>query len=230
MSRMQQAERLSSIGKMAAGVAHEINNPLGVISCYTDLVKDAVNEPETIEDIMVIEKHTKSVQKIVQDLLKLSRAKQTISGKCRVNDVVKDAMKVFQAQSASKEIQIVSEMEEKLPDIKCDSAILEQILTNIWINAFDALQEAGGTVKIMTSLVKNKKEVLLCIQDDGPGIPEAILDNIFDPFFTTKAVGKGTGLGLSVVYGFINDLGGRIEVKSGDITSFNIYFPAERAS
>ncbi len=226
--RMQQAERLSAVGKIAAGVAHEINNPLGVISCYTDLVKDAVQEPETIEDIKIIEKHTKSVKKVVQELLKLSRPKQVITGVCGINDVVTDAIKVFQAQSASKEIRIVSSLGKKLPDIKCDAAILEQILTNIWINAFDALQEKGGEVRIITSLADNKKEVLLSIHDSGPGIPDNILSNIFDPFFTTKDVGKGTGLGLAVVYGFINELGGRIEVKNDKGTCFKMYFPVER--
>jgi two-component system, NtrC family, sensor kinase len=228
MLRMQQAERLSSVGKIAAGVAHEINNPLGVISCYTDLIKDAVQEPETLEDIKVIEKHTQNVKKVVQELLKLSRPKQVITGVCCINDVVTDAIKVFQAQSASKEIQIVSSLEDNLPDVKCDAAILEQILTNIWINAFDALQETGGEVKITTSRAKNGKEILLSIHDNGPGIPDKIMGNIFDPFFTTKDVGKGTGLGLAVVYGFINELGGRIEVESDKITSFKIFFPVER--
>ncbi len=228
MLRMQQAERLSSVGKIAAGVAHEINNPLGVISCYTDLVKDAVQEQETLEDIKVIEKHTRSVKKVVQELLKLSRPKPVLTGTCSINDVVTDAIKVFQAQSASKEIQIVSSLEDKLPDIKCDAAILEQILTNIWINAFDALQETGGEVKITTSKTNHGKEVLLSVHDNGPGIPDNIMKNIFDPFFTTKDIGKGTGLGLAVVYGFINELGGRIEVESDEATSFKIFFPVER--
>lgn len=225
MTRMQQAERLSSIGKMAAGVAHEINNPLGVISCYTDLVKDAVNDPETLEDIGIIEKHTRSVQKVVQELLKLSRPKQTVSGLCDMNRVVEDAIKVFKAQSASKDIYVRSDLETELPEIKCDAAILEQILTNIWINAFDAIQDQGGEVKIMTRRVENKDEVLLSIEDTGAGIPASIIDQIFDPFFTTKEPGKGTGLGLAVVYGFITDIGGRIEVFSNGMTRFNIYFP-----
>ena len=227
MSRMQQAERLSAVGKMAAGVAHEINNPLGVIRCYTDLVKDAVTDADTLEDIKVIEKHTGTVQKVVQELLKLSRAREVISGKCRINEVVGDMVKVFTAQSASTDIQIVFRPGDALPPIKCDATILEQIITNIWINAYDALQETGGTVEISTGLMRNRNEVLLCVRDNGPGIPESILNHIFDPFFTTKEVGKGTGLGLAVVYGFITELGGRIEVNSDAFTSFNIYFPVE---
>jgi signal transduction histidine kinase len=227
MTRMQQAERLSSIGKMAAGVAHEINNPLGVISCYTDLVRDAVNDPDTLADLNVIEKHTKNVQKVVQELLKLSRPKQEVTGVSDVNRVVADAIKVFKAQSALKNIRVSSKLQDGLPDIKCDSAILEQILTNMWINAFDAIQGEGGEVKITTQKVENSPEVLLRIEDTGSGIPDSILDQIFDPFFTTKELGKGTGLGLAVVYGFVTDLGGRIEVEQTGMTRFNIFFPCQ---
>ena len=228
MSRMQQAERLGAIGKMAAGIAHEINNPLGVISCYTDLVKDAVESSETLQDIAVIEKHTKGVQKIIRDLLKLSRQKQVLSGKCAVNEIVSDALKIFRAQSASKDIDVKTDLAKGLPLIKCDASILEQILTNMWINAFDALQETGGKVEILTRLADKSKEVVLSIKDNGPGIPDHILENIFDPFFTTKEIGKGTGLGLAVVFGFVNDIGGKIEVTSDEFTRFDIYFPIER--
>ncbi len=250
-SRMQQAERLSAIGKMAAGVAHEINNPLGVISCYTDLVKDAVNDSEILEDLGIIEKHTLGVQKIVQDLLKLARPKGAISGICSINPVVAGALKVFQAQGASKGIQVDAVLASSLPKIKCDAGILEQILTNLWLNAYDVLLERkdeGGRVKIETAWVlhgadhdhlgasegkggnEKKEKVRLTMTDNGPGISDQILEHIFDPFFTTKAVGKGTGLGLSVVYGFINEMGGHIEVKSAELTQFDIYFPAEEES
>ncbi len=224
-TNMQQAERLSSIGKMAAGVAHEINNPLGVISCYADLIKDAVSEPDVIDDVDMILKKTADVQKIVQDLLNLSRPKQVLSGKCNVNNVVTSVMKVFKSQAASKEIIVTSDLSEELPDIRCDAGIFEQILTNVWINAFDAVQENGGEIKISTGFDKPGNEVLLCIEDNGPGIPEHVIGQMFDPFFTTKEVGKGTGLGLAVVYGFINELGGRIEVKHGDTTGFCLFFP-----
>lgn len=227
MERMQQTERLSSIGKMAAGIAHEINNPLGVIQCYTDLVKDAVKDPETLSDIDIILKHTRNVQTIVRDLLSLSRPKQVISGKCSINKVISKAIEVFKTQSASKEISVNSYLKNNLPDIKCDAAILEQILTNLWLNAFDAIQDSGGEINISTQLTK-KDHVLLCIEDNGPGIADHVIPQIFDPFYTTKEVGKGTGLGLSVVYGFINEIGGRIEVESDETTVFNIFFPVDK--
>jgi two-component system NtrC family sensor kinase len=224
VERLQQAERLSAIGKTAAGIAHEINNPLGVIQCYTDLVKDAVDDPEIHYDIDIISKHTRTVQEIIQNLLDLSRPKQVISGKCSINSVVVNALEVFKTRGASKNISISSDLEDNLPDIKCDPAILEQILTNLWLNAFDAINELDGRIHISTRL-SSKKRVSLCIEDNGPGIPEDVIPQIFDPFFTTKEVGKGTGLGLSVIYGFINELGGDIEVQSDDTTRFDISFP-----
>lgn len=223
--KMQQAERLSAIGKMAAGVAHEINNPLGVISCYADLIKDAVSDPEVTGDVDMILKKTENVQKIVQNLLNLARPKQVLSGKCNVNNVVISVMKVFKTQAASKEIKLISNLSENLPDIRCDAGVFEQILTNIWINAFDAVQDKCGEIIISTSYDKLEENVFLCVEDNGHGIPEHVLDQIFDPFFTTKEIGKGTGLGLAVVYGFINELGGRIEIKHGETTGFCLFFP-----
>ena len=223
IERMQQTERLSAIGKMAAGIAHEINNPLGVIRLYTDLVKDAVENKDTHADIDVISKHTRSVQKIIQNLLNLSRPKQVISGRCSINTVVRSVFEIFKTQGASKRITIEFDLEASLPDIKCDAAILEQILTNLWLNAFDALTDQGK-IHIHTRM-SPEKQVAFCIEDNGQGISEEVISHIFDPFYTTKKIGKGTGLGLSVVYGFITELGGRIEVKSDDTTRFCIFFP-----
>ncbi len=222
---MQQAERLSSIGKMAAGMAHEINNPLGVISCYADLVRDAVSDADVVSDLDVILKQTTNVQKIVQDLLNLARPKQALSGICSANTVVRSLIEVFKAQAASKNINVISDLDSELPDIRCDAGILEQILTNIWLNAFDALSKVGGEVRISTRAGNSKNEVVLSVEDNGPGIPSQMESQIFDPFFTTKDAGKGTGLGLSVVYGFINELGGRIELSQGEMTGFLLFFP-----
>lgn len=169
MTRMQQAERLSAIGKLAAGIAHEINNPLGVIQCYTDLVKDAVDDEGVNEDIDVIVRQTRTIQKIVQDLLNLSRPKQVISGRCCINQVALAAIQIFTAQAASKGIRVIPKLGNDLPPIKCDASILEQILTNIWLNAFDALQETGGEVIISTQAAPQSNEVLLRIEDNGPG-------------------------------------------------------------
>jgi len=227
MGRMHQAERLSSIGKMASGIAHEINNPLGVIQCYADLVKDAVDDPDTNRDVDIILKHTRSAKKVVQDLLNLSRSKRTISGTCDINAVIKSELQVFKAQADSKQIIVTTNLERDLPQIVCDTAVMEQILTNLWLNAVDALHEKGNKIAISTQWT-GQNGIRLCIEDNGPGIPDEIMSRIFDPFYSTKDVGKGTGLGLSIVYGFVDELGGRIEVENTPLTRFNLFFPATR--
>ena len=227
MNRMQQAERLSAIGKMASGIAHEINNPLGVIQCYADLVKDAVDDPETHKDVDIILKHTRSAKKVVQDLLNLSRPRPTLSGTCDINAVIESELEVFKAQAGSKQIILNTDLAKGLPQILCDTAIMEQILTNLWLNAVDALQEKGNKITISTQRADDNG-IRLSIEDNGPGIPTTVMPQIFDPFYTTKAVGKGTGLGLSIVYGFVNELGGRIEVDNTPLTRFNIFFPVTR--
>ena len=226
MGRMHQAERLSAIGKLASGIAHEINNPLGVIQCYADLVKDAVDDPATHKDVDIILKHTRSAKKVVQDLLNLSRSQQIFSGSCDINGVIESELEVFKAQAGSKQIMVTTNLAKDLPQIACETSVMEQILTNLWLNAVDALQEKGNQITLSTRADENS--IRLSIEDNGPGIPEEIMPQIFDPFFTTKAVGKGTGLGLSIVYGFVNDLGGRIEVDNAPLTRFNIFFPVTR--
>jgi signal transduction histidine kinase len=222
--RMHQAERLGAIGKLAAGVAHEINNPLGVIQCYTDLVKDAVTDREILSDIEIIAKHTKAAQKVVQDLLALSRPKKSISGACDVNQVITRTLDVFKAQAVARNVHVQTLLTGDLPQVKCDGAVLEQILTNLWLNAVDALQESGDTITIETHAAETH-HVVLRFADNGPGIPDIVRDRIFDPFYTTKEVGKGTGLGLSIVYGFVSELNGRIVVDTGEQTRFDIFLP-----
>ena len=227
--RMHQAEHLGAIGKLAAGVAHEINNPLGVIQCYTDLIRDAVTDSEIVSDIDIVAKHTKAAQKVVQDLLALSRPKKPVAGSCNLNQVVNQAVSVFKAQAVSKKIDIATNLSEEIPPVACDGAVLEQILTNLWLNAVDALQESGDIITIETETAENN-QVVLRFTDNGPGIPETIQHRIFEPFYTTKEVGKGTGLGLSIVYGFVRELNGRIMVDTSEQTRFDIYLPTVPAA
>ncbi|MCG8634569.1 MAG: DUF3365 domain-containing protein [Desulfobacterales bacterium] len=224
MARMHQAERLSAIGKMAAGIAHEINNPLGVIQVYADLVKDTIEDPDTGRDVDVILKHTRSAKKVVQDLLNLARPKKDLTGLCDINRVIESELVVFRAQASARQISISTELTPDLPPAKCDAATMEQILTNLWLNAVDALTETGDQITLVTRMEKTD-EICLTIEDNGPGIPDDLLSQIFDPFFSTKEVGKGTGLGLSIVYGFVTELGGRITVDNRPTTRFNIFFP-----
>ena len=224
LARMQQAERLSAIGKMAAGVAHEINNPLGVIQLYADLVKDAVSNEETVRDVEVILKHTHTAKKVVQNLLNLSRPPQTLAGTCDLNGVILSEMDMFASQAAAKGLTIETDLCPEQALVGCDAAIAGQILTNLWLNAMDALKDTGSKIMIATR-IETPGWVRMTMADDGSGISDEVLPFIFDPFFTTKEVGKGTGLGLSVIYGFITELGGRIKVENRPLTKFCIDLP-----
>lgn len=225
LDRMQQAERLSAIGRMAAGIAHEINNPLGVIQVYADLVKDGISDPDTGKDVEVILKHTRTAQSVVRNLLNLARPPKTLTGASDLNRIITTELDVFKTQARDREIRISTELAPDLPMIRCDAAIAGQILTNLWLNALDALREQGDRITLSTALTP-EGDVSLTVTDNGSGISDQVLPQIFDPFFTTKEVGKGTGLGLSVVYGFVTELGGRIRVDNHPLTRFEILFPA----
>ena len=225
LERMQQAERLSAIGRMAAGVAHEINNPLGVIQVYADLIKDGISDPDTTRDVEVILKHTRNAKSVVRNLLNLARPPKILTGTCDINRLITSELDVFKTQARDNNIKISTKLAPDLPMISCDATIAGQILTNLWLNALDALREQGDRFTLTTRLTR-EGDICLTVTDNGAGIDDDLLPQIFDPFFTTKDVGKGTGLGLSVVYGFITELGGRIQVDNHPVTRFDIFFPA----
>ena len=214
LERAQQQEKLAAVGKLAAGVAHEINNPLGVILCHAELLRDEA-DGQAKADLDMIIKHTELAQKVLRDMLDFSRAKPVRTGVCDINDAVLGLADVFRPRLKSQRVALdIFPSASPLP-IRGDRDVVEQILTNILINALDALEGAygeagGGNIAISTSL--GADEVRVRIADTGPGIPEDHLKRVFDPFFTTKEVGRGTGLGLSVAFGLAQDLGGRIEV------------------
>lgn len=225
LSRMQRTEKLSAIGKMAAGLAHEINNPLGIIQCYTDLLSASATDGQSRQDLKIIERHTRQAQRIVQDLLNFGHPKTAANETCDVNTVVENVIHVFEAKAATKSIRLDTELVRPLPRVKGSVAAIEQILTNIWLNAFDALSSDNGRIRVVTTTEAVSSEVQLIIADNGPGIPDDILDTIFDPFFTTKDVGQGTGLGLAVAYGLVEELGGRIEVENCNGAIFTVFLP-----
>ncbi len=225
LARLQLAEKLSAVGQLAAGLAHEINNPLGVIQCYTDILTADTADEQTRSDLEVIARHTRQAQGIVQNLLNFARPKASVDTTCNVNAVVTNIADVFRLQAAGKSARLVLDLCDSLPDVRGDAASLEQILTNLWLNAFDAVPDGGGRIRITTDFIEDSAEVLLRVADNGPGIPEAHLESIFDPFFTTKDVGRGCGLGLAVVYGLTGELGARIEVENRGGAVFSIYLP-----
>ncbi|SDN78598.1 His Kinase A (phospho-acceptor) domain-containing protein [Desulfonauticus submarinus] len=223
LEQIRRTEKLSAVGKLAAGLAHEINNPLGVILCYVDLLQENVKSEQGKRDLEIIKKHATQAQKILGDLLNFARPKSSF-GICNLEELAKNIQAVFEVQAKKKGINFELKLDSNLPLLNYDSSLLEQIFTNLILNAFDALDnQENGAVKV--SLSKLDREIVLEVRDNGPGIPEDIRDSIFDPFFTTKEVGKGTGLGLAVVYGLVEELGGKIEVFNENGAVFRIFLP-----
>lgn len=229
--KIQQTERLVALGQLTAGLAHELNNPLGVILCYTDLLKrEMADFPLGLKDVGVIEKHALNCKRIVSDLLKFARGhKRARPQPASLNTVMTEALQMMGHQFRKKGIQLECLLDETLPDVLLDVERMKQVLVNLLMNATQALN-GRGLVRVVTR--RDGETVEVRVWDNGPGIDQSIRDKIFDPFFTTKDTGEGTGLGLSVSYGIVQDHGGEILVESepGQWTEFIIRLPVERTS
>ena len=212
--RIIRSQRLESIGQLAAGIAHEINTPLGIILGYAQLSKEDV-EPgtELHESLSTIEKYARISRGIVADLLRFSRHTESIKRPLDINQILHQIVGVLEHTFSLERISIARELEESLPLVFGDQEKLEQSFVNLLNNARDAIG-SDGQVRIWTTYDSSQKEVVIGVSDTGKGIPPEIRDKIFDPFFTTKGVGKGTGLGLSVTFGIVKDHGGKIDFES----------------
>lgn len=207
-------EKMASVGQMAAGVAHEINTPLGVILGYAQLMKDDFEKDnETYQNLEIIERQTKACRKIVADLLKFSRRSESAKRELNINEIIEDVLAVIEHNLNIRHIQVQRDFPADLPCIIGDTERLRQVFINLFNNAQQAMEQ-GGTLSISSHHDKAAGIVEVTVQDTGCGIGENIKSKIFDPFFTTKEVGQGTGLGLSVTYGIIRDHGGSITVSS----------------
>jgi PAS domain S-box-containing protein len=225
--QLLQADRLASLGELSAGVAHEVNNPLGMILGYTQLLLR--NEPENtpdFQDLKIIEKHARNCKTIVEDLLKFARNAETKKGVLQVNDLLHEVISVVEHQFKLDNVTIETKLGTSIPALWADGERLKQVFMNLLMNAKQAM--AGeGQIQISTDYHPSRNEITVVVADMGSGISPAILEKIFDPFFTTKPTGEGTGLGLSVSYGIIKDHYGDIEVQSapGKGSTFTITFP-----
>jgi len=216
MAQLASSEKMASIGQMAAGVAHEINTPLGVILGYSQLLMDDFpKDTEEGESLEVIERQTKACRKIVADLLKFSRQAESCLECISLNEMLTDVLAVTEHSMNMDHIQIYQNLSDDLHPILGDTEKLRQVFINLINNAHHAMEElGGGKLYISTYNIEDTNDVIAIIRDTGHGIPENISSSIFDPFFTTKPVGKGTGLGLSVSYGIVQEHKGKIEVES----------------
>jgi two-component system NtrC family sensor kinase len=228
-SRIQHTEKIASIGMLAAGIAHEINNPLGVILCHIDLIKGEASLPaEVLTDLETIEKHAGNCRAIIADLLKFAHRQPTVKEPCRLNTLIAETIAMVGAQMRQQQITLNNVSDEELPEMVVDRDKIRQVLINILLNSAQAIGE-DGIIDVRSRFDREQQRAVIDIEDNGPGIPEEMLGKIFDPFFTSKPAGQGTGLGLAVSYGIIRDHSGEISVTSspGQRTRFTITLPLQ---
>ena len=238
-----QSSKMATLGEMATGVAHELNQPLSVINSASDFFVRKINKDEVIESQTLHKLSTKIASnveratKIINHMREFGRKSDLSFEKVSINEVLKRTCDVLNQQLKVRGIEVIWGLQEDLPMIKADSLRLEQVFINLLLNARDAIEEKlersenesyGGEINLKTSCHGDEVTVEIC--DNGPGIPEPIKNKIFEPFFTSKDVGKGTGLGLSISYGIIRECGGRIQAVSRNNlgTCFVITLPALR--
>src|SRR5882762_5447427 len=226
--QMSQTEKLTSLGLLAAGVAHEVNTPLAVISNYIQMLAKQMPESDPRHSIIEkIVKQTFRASEIVNNLLNFSRTGAAEATDIDVNRVVEETLSLVAHPLKTSQIHIVKQLGDSLPPVRGSANKLQQVFLNLFLNARDAMP-AGGMLEVRTAAHNGSVEVE--VVDTGAGIPREHIHRIFDPFFTTKSNGRGTGLGLSVSYGIIKEHAGKIDVRStpGKGTSFHVEFPALR--
>jgi signal transduction histidine kinase/Fe-S-cluster-containing hydrogenase component 2 len=224
-----QSEKLASMGQLAAGIAHEVNNPLGVVLMYAHLLREtAAPNPEMVEDLQMIVDHADRAKKIVSGLLHFARQNKVVLKSVQVRKMVEDCIKTFHLPKSVR-LEVVNEM--KNPAAKIDRDQMIQVVTNLVTNSLTAMPN-GGCLGVRTS--DDADSVRISVSDTGTGIPREVLPKIFEPFFTTKKVGIGTGLGLAVTYGIVKMHCGDITVQSNADpgtgptgTTFTITLPRE---
>ncbi len=225
--RLAHSEKMSSLGQMISGVAHELNNPLATILGYTQLLGARIDDEKIKSRMSMLHNEASRCRAIVQNMLSFARQREPVREALSVNDVVRSVNALMRYQLKVDNVGLETELSDDLPPVLGDRHQLQQVLVNLVTNARHAIREAGegGTVTIRTT--PREDGLLLEVIDDGPGVSEALKTTIFDPFFTTKAEGKGTGLGLSLVYGIVTSHDGTIEVVSGDApgATFRIFLP-----
>ncbi len=226
--RLVQTDKLTSIGVLAAGVAHEVNTPLAVISSYSQiLAKQLAGDEKKASILDKIAKQTFRASEIVNSLLSFSRTATTSFQSTQLNSVIDETLVLIEPQLKKVNVDTVKLFAEDLPLVRGNAGKLQQVLLNLFMNARDAMAQ-GGELRVETAYDPNN--IYVRIIDTGPGIPPEIASRIFDPFYTTKVPGKGTGLGLSISYGIIREHGGIIEVASrlGEGSTFTLTLPREQ--
>jgi two-component system NtrC family sensor kinase len=230
-ARVAQSERLASLGILAAGVAHEINNPLGAIMALTALTLEDVEDDASRENLQVVIRQTERCRDIVKGLLQFSRHSKVNPELANLNKILRDTLSLVTKQAQFLNVNVEINCAPQLPPVMADKSELEQVFVNILINAVHAMKERG-TITITTRQNAPDNSVEVLISDTGCGVPPDKIGQLFHPFFTTKESGHGTGLGLSIAYGIITSHHGSISVESevGKGCTFKIRLPIASAA
>jgi two-component system, NtrC family, sensor kinase len=224
-----QADKLSSIGLLAAGVAHEVNTPLAVISTYAQMLTKQISGDDPKSRLLdKIARQTFRASEIVNSLLNFSRTNRAEFEDLDLNRVIRETLTLIEHQLQKAMVRVEFAAEADLPPIRGNSGKMQQVFLNLFLNARDAMEESGGVMRVSTS--SDGRFASIIIADSGKGIPAEELPRIYDPFFTTKSARKGTGLGLAVTYGIVREHNGSIQASSnpGAGTRFQLDFPLVR--
>ncbi|MCL5023769.1 MAG: DUF3365 domain-containing protein [Nitrospirae bacterium] len=226
--RIRHADKLASVGQLAAGVAHEINNPLSLILGYSRLLMKEVPEERLKEDLSVIRNNAQLCKKIIEDLLSFSRQTKGHYSEEDINATIESVVTAVESRFSGEGIRIARDYDASLPRVAVDADKIRQVSMNLLMNAYQAMDFAG-LISVSTRYDDVRKGVTITFSDTGRGIPVDIQGRIFEPFFTTKEPGEGTGLGLAVTYGIIREHKGEITVESeqGRGTTFHVWLPVE---
>lgn len=209
-----QSEKLAAVGQLAAGVAHEINNPLSAIIANAQILRRDLteNDPDTLESLRLIELAGVRASQVVRNLLGFARKEQYHFAPTNVNATIQDALTLLQHEFVARDIRLTTDLGKDLPLIHASHDHLQSVWINLILNAFDAIEDNQGEVQVASRLQAN--EIRVTVTDNGKGIPPERVSRIFEPFFTTKMPGRGTGLGLSVCHRIVKQHGGYIQVES----------------
>jgi two-component system NtrC family sensor kinase len=231
-----EAGKLASLGEMAAGIAHEINNPVAIMmeeaGWIEDLLDDEGPRKENLEEFKRALKQIKTqgirCREITHQMLSFARKTDSTIQPVSLNDLIRDIIGLSEKRAAYAGVAIHANLGQDLPDIRASESEMQQVFLNLINNALDAMENKGGNIRISSR--RKGEEIVVEVADDGPGISADHLGKVFDPFFTTKPVGKGTGLGLSICYGIIQKMGGGIDIHStvGRGTAFKVRIPVKK--
>jgi two-component system NtrC family sensor kinase len=219
-------EKLASIGKLAASVAHEINNPMtGILTFAEDLIETSQKDDPRLPDLKLIRDEAMRCRQIVGQLLDFSRQDKPILRPVDINEVLSKTIRFISKQVLFRNVALETNYQENLPMVAADPIQLQQVFLDILVNAAEAMPE-GGQVSITSETIAETEEVAVAVKDTGQGIPQENLDKIFEPFFSTKG-GETLGIGLAVSWGIIHNHGGGLAVDSklGEGTTFRIVLP-----